>query len=130
MKMGTITSVNENVRSELENCQRIYALWLLMIGSGVFGRVLARAEPEECATYVTFQIGLAHEKQIECVERVQGYHRGSIGKGIAKILLDKHKELAQKCAIVIPDYALDEEELSEHWAYYLERSAYKVVRAI
>ena len=80
MKMETITSSNEAVRTELETCQRIYALWLIMIGNGVHGRVLARVVPEECAMYVTFQMGLTREKQIECVERVQGYHRGSIGK--------------------------------------------------
>lgn len=132
MKMETITSGNEEVRAELETCQRVFALWLIMMANGVNGRILARCEPDECATYVTFQLGLTREseKQVECVEKVQGYSKYSIGKGIARIILKKREELATKCAIVIPDYALDEEELSEHWAHYLERSVFKVVRAI
>lgn len=127
--MKEITSGNENVLAELVNCQRIYALWLIMIGSGVFGRVLARAVPEECATYVTFQIGLTHEKQIECVEKVQGYHNGCVGKAMAKILTENRERLARDCAVVLPDYA-DEEELCKGWDYYLEKSVFKVVRAI
>lgn len=130
MKMETITSDNEEVRAELETCQREFALWLIMIANSVHGRVLVRCEPNECASYITFQLGLTREKQVECVEKVQGYNKYSIGKGIARIILKKHEELATKCAIVIPDYALDEEELSEHWAHYLEKSVFKIIRAI
>ena len=127
--MKEIMSGNENVLAELGDFQRVYALWLIMIASGVHGRVLVRAVPEECATYVTFQIWGTPENRIECVERVQGYHKGCVGKAVAKILLENREKLARKCAIVLPDYA-DEEELREHWAHYLERSVYKVVRAI
>ncbi len=132
MRMETITSDNEEVLSEFLTCQRVFALWLIMIADGVFGRILARCVPEEGATYVTFQLGLSHEseKQVECVEKVQGYSRYSIGKGIARIILKKREELATRCAIVIPDYALNKEELSEHWAHYLERGVFKVKRAI
>ena len=129
MKMETITSSNEAVRAELETCQRIYALWLIMIGNGVHGRVLVRCEPNECASYITFQLGLTREKQVECVERVQGYHMGCVGKAMAKILTENRERLARDCAIVLPDYA-DEEELCRDWDYYLEKSVFKVVRAI
>lgn len=56
MKMETITSDNEEVRAELETCQREFALWLIMIANSVHGRVLVRCEPNECASYKHFSL--------------------------------------------------------------------------
>lgn len=129
MGWETFSSENDAVQAELEKIEQVYAMWVILLCNSIFGRVLARYDPEECAMYVTFQIRSTPERKIECVERVQGCYRGCIGKAMAKILTERRKELAQTVAVAIPKWA-DEEVLAEDWPYYLEKSIYKVVRAI
>lgn len=127
--MRETESDNESVIAELEKIQRIYMLWVIMTINGVDGRILARADLKENVAYVTFQMFESPERRIECVKKVQGCYSGRVNRTIAKILLENREKLARNFALVFPDCA-DEDELSKHWEYYINRTGYKVIQAI
>ena len=132
MRTVEVKSTNEKVLAELEVIQRFLGVWLIMIGSLAVGRVIVRSELEEAVSYVTFQMSALNGNQagnIDSVEKVQGYHRGCCGKGMAKLITSNREKLAKYYAITLPD-RVDDEELREHWENYIERSGYKIVRAI
>lgn len=122
----------QQVLDELDKCVNLIAVWVIMKGVEMVGRVTARYSQSGATTFVTFQmfVGATNDGNGSAVlgyERVTGWGYNRTTAGIGKILSANRERLKREYGIELdgPDW-----NIANTWEKDLASSGYKVIRAI
>ena len=117
---------------EFDTCVKLIAVWVILKGGEVAGRVITRYSKTGATTYVIFQMfGWASTsgsaEKVYGYERMTGWGYNRSTTGIGEIL-DANRERLKE------DYGIDLKgaywEIANTWEKDFENAGYKVIRAI
>lgn len=120
---------NQKIHSELEMCEKLLAVWVILKCEEVCGRIIARYSRSGGTTFVTFILYSkasfgGNGEPIFGYERMTGYGYNRTGAGIGEIL-DKNREKLKA------DYGIELSiqqawEIQNTWRKDIEAAGYNV----
>ncbi len=120
------------ILDELDICTKLLAVWVILKGGKMAGRIVARYSKSGVTTFVTFQMsGWAtndgNGAGLSGHERMSGWGYNRTGMGIAEILKENREKLKE-------DYGIElngqDWEIQNRWEKDLTAAGYDVIRAI
>ena len=128
--MGTEKGKWARVLDELDICAKLVAVWVILKGVEMAGRVLVRQSRNGNTTIVTFQMlgwAAVNGNSVYGCERMTGWGYNRTGMGISKILTESHDKLNEEYAIEITG---QDWEVQSRWEKDITAAGYKVIRVI
>ena len=120
------------VLDELDICTKLLAVWVILKGGKMAGRIVTRYSKTGSTTFVTLELfGWAAKKAngtgIFGHERMSGWGYDRTGMGIAEILKENREKLKE-------DYGIElngqDWEIQNRWEKDITAAGYDVIRAI
>ena len=120
------------VLDELDICTKLLAVWVILKGGKMAGRIVTRYSKTGSTTFVTLQLfGWAAKNAngtgIFGHERMSGWGYDRTGMGIAEILKENREKLKE-------DYGIElngqDWEIQNRWEKDITAAGYDVIRAI
>ena len=119
------------VLDEVGKCAQLMALWVILKGGQMCGRVTARYSRSGGTTYVTFQMfGWVVQDGLPVLcgyERVSGWGFNRTATGIAEILGENRERLKEEYGIELTDTG---GVLSDEWRKDFKAGGYEVIRVL
>ena len=119
------------VLDELDVCAKLMALWVILKGGQMCGRVTARYSRSGGTTYITFQMfGWVVQEGLPVLcgyERVSGWGFNRTATGITEILARNRERLKEEYGIELSG---QDWEIQGRWEKDIAAAGYKVVRVI
>ena len=120
------------VLNELDVCVKLLALWVILKGGKMVGRVVARYSKSGGTTFVTFQLfGIAASNDngtgVYGHERMSGWGYDRTGMGIAEILVRNRERLKDEYGIEVKG---QDWEIQSRWEKDITAGGYDVIRVI
>ncbi len=122
----------KKVVDELDTCVKLLAVWIILKGDEMAGRIMTRYSKTGATTYVTFQMfgwvsNAGNGERLYGHERMTGWGYNRSTTGIGEIL-NEHREKLKE------DYGIELKgeywEIANTWQKDFENAGYKVIRAI
>lgn len=115
---------------EIETCEKLLAILIILKGGKVAGRVTARYSKTGATTFVTFQMfGWASEngEKVYGHKRMTGWGYNRTETGIGYILAENREKLKNDYGI---ELAPQDWDIQNTWQKDIEAAGYKVIQAI
>ncbi len=122
--------VLKKVTKEMDMISGFVAVWIILKGCEMAGRITVRYAKTGGTVFVTFHMFPNAEKYTEPVygmKRMTGWGYNKTGTGIAEIMIENRERLKQDYGIEMSDKVSD---LLNHWERYLESGGFRVLRAV
>lgn len=122
--------IRTQVLEELDVCAKLLAVWLILKGGHMAGRITARYAKSGGATYVTLQLlgwSCKDGMPIYGHERMSGWGYNRTETGISEILTQNRERLKEECGIELTGH---DWELQGNWEREMTAAGYEVIRVI
>lgn len=122
----------KKVVNELDTCVKLLAVWVILKGGKMAGRIVARYSKTGATTFVTLQLfGWAAKggngTGIFGHEHMTGYGYNKTGTGIGEILYANREKLKEDYGI---EFNGQDWEIQNTWQKDFENAGYDVIQAI
>lgn len=116
---------------ELDIIYNLVAVWVVLKGSEMVGRITARYSRTGGTVFVTFHLFAGASKNenvyVNEMRRMQGWGYAKTDTGIADIMIENRDKLKEHFGIEMSD---KESDVLNHWKDYIESGRFKVIRAV